>query len=168
MRSIADKSEPKKRNVAAIAIGIGVAALVLSATGLGLLLTSSGPARPAPTTREVRLIISSIEPHNESMAMMMEEMHIYTPSALVVNRGDTIVLTIVNMDEHRHGFEIHALGVETDQLTEIAPGEEVVLTIEASQSGVFEWECNIAYDPLTMPQDCGEDHEEMRGYLVVQ
>lgn len=166
MRTIPEQSETKKRNLVPIAIGIGIAALVLSATGIGLLLTASGPARPAPVMREIRLIISSVEPHNTSM--MMEEQHLYFPSVIVANRGDTIVLTIVNMDEHRHGFEIHDLNVETDQLNEVAPGEEIVLTIVANQAGVFVWECNVPYDATAMPQDCGKDHNEMTGYLIVQ
>jgi len=167
---MAEDEAPKKRNLAPLAIGIGLAALVLSATGLGLVLTASGPAAPAPVTRELRLIITSVEPHNSSMAMMMEEMHVYMPSTVVVNRGDTIVLTIVNMDEHRHGFKIPDLGVETDNTKDVAPGDQVVLTFVADRAGVFVWECNVPYRPATdtMAQDCGEDHEEMQGYLIVQ
>ncbi len=169
MRTIAEENEPKKRSLVPIAIGIGVAALVLSATGLGLLLTASGPARPAPVTREIRLIISSVEPHNTSM-VMMEEMHVYFPSVLVVNRGDTIVLTVVNMDEHRHGFKIPDLGIASDNAVDIASGDKWTKTFTVDRSGVFIWECNVPYVPASgmMEQDCGEDHAEMTGYLIVQ
>lgn len=168
--NIAESSEPKKRNLVPVALGLAVAALGLSAAVLSLNLVASTTPGPAPVTREVRLVITSVEPHNETMAAMMEEMHLYMPGTLVVNRGDTIVLTIVNLDEHRHGFEIHGLNVETDSAADVAPGDEVTLTFVASQAGVFEWECNVPYSAGVgmMEQECGEDHEEMKGYLIVQ
>lgn len=151
-------------------MGLAMAAIVLSATVLALNLTTLTQPATTPQTREVRLIISSVEPHNESMAMMMEEMHVFMPGSLVVNRGDTVRLTIVNMDEHRHGFRIPALGVQTDNAFDIAPLDEVELSFVADRVGVFVWECNVPYVPATPPaeQDCGEDHGEMTGYLVVQ
>lgn len=82
--------------------------------------------------------------------MMMEEMHVYMPSAIVVNRGDTIRLTIVNMDEHRHGFEIHVLNVETDAAFDVAPGDEVLLpAFTVTQPSVYVWECNVPFEAAT-------------------
>lgn len=171
MISIPEAEEPKtKRNLVPAALGLGLAALVLSATVLALNLTAStAPPAPTPVTREIRIIISSVEPHNASMAMMMGEMHIYTPSTIVVNRGDTIVLTVVNMDEHRHGFKIPDLGIASDNTVDIAPMDMWQKTFKVDRAGVFEWECNVPYVPETptTPQDCGEDHEEMTGYLIV-
>ncbi|HKZ90327.1 MAG TPA: multicopper oxidase domain-containing protein [Thermoplasmata archaeon] len=170
MIHIAESSEPKKRNLATIGIGIALAALVLSASVLTLTLFAAAPSGTAPRTVEARIIISSVEPHNESMAMMMEEMHVYMPSSIVVNRGDTVILTIVNMDEHRHGFAIPDLNIRTDNTVDIAPLDEVTLTFVADRSGVFMWECNVPYEPPAgmAEQECGEDHDDMQGYLVVR
>lgn len=170
MRTIPETTERKRRNLVPVAVGLAIAALVLSATVLGLTLTASTPA-PAPQTRDIRIIISSVAPHNETMAMMMGERHVYMPSTIVVNRGDTIRLTIVNLDEHRHGFEIRALNVETDSALDIAPGDEVLLpAFTVPQPGVYVWECNVPYEPATATtdQECGEDHDEMQGFLIVQ
>ncbi|HLE54811.1 MAG TPA: hypothetical protein VI999_06210 [Thermoplasmata archaeon] len=170
MRTIPEESEPKKRNLIPAALGLGVAALVLSATVFALNLTASTTPTPVPVTRDIRLIISSVEPHNASMGMMMDEMHVYFPSVIVVNRGDTIVLTVVNMDEHRHGFKIPDLGVASDNTVDITPGDSWTKTFTVDRPGVFIWECNVPYVPAsgTMGQDCGKDHEEMTGYLIVQ
>ncbi|HEY5605327.1 MAG TPA: hypothetical protein VIL45_02270 [Thermoplasmata archaeon] len=176
MRTIAESkepepTEPRKRNLAPIALGLGVAALVLSATVLGLYLSaSSAPLAPTPETRNIRIVIWAVEPHNTSMAMMPEELHLYSPGTIVVNRGDTIVLTVVNMDEHRHGFEIHGMNVASDNTIDIAPGDEWTMTFVADRAGVFQWECNVPYVPSDglMEQECGEDHDDMSGYLIVQ
>ena|GEM_PF-2599614 len=170
MNPIPTTSEPKKRSLLPIVLALAVAAIVLSATALVMSLTASTAPAPTPVTREIRILIVPVEPHNISMAMM-EEMHMYIPGTIVVHRGDTIRLTIVNMDEHRHGFEIQALGVETDQTLDIAPGDEVTLPqFVVTQAGIYEWKCNVPFvaETPTSEQECGEDHDEMRGHLIVE
>ncbi len=171
MRNTADQAGNKKTGL--IALGaLSVVALIVGLAGLGLALAPAAPQRPAPQDREVRLVIAAMEPHNATQMPMMEEQHLYFPGAIFANVGDRIILTIVNMDEHRHGFEIDALGVQTDATMDIMPGDEVTLTFTVNNAGVFVYECNVPYVPPTPPEtehtECGEDHSEMMGYLIVQ
>ncbi len=171
MRNTAEQTGGKKTGL--IALGaLSVVALLVGLTGLGLALAPAAPQRPAPQDRSVRIVIAALEPHNASQMPMMKEQHMYFPGTIFANAGDRIILTIVNMDEHRHGFEIMSLGIETDATTDIMPGDEVTLTFTVTQPGVYVYECNVPYVPPTPPAtehtDCGEDHSEMMGYLVVQ
>ncbi len=156
-----------------IALGaLSVVALLVGLTGLGLALAPAAPARPAPQDRVVRIVIAAMEPHNATQMPMMTEQHLYFPGTIFANVGDRIIVTVVNMDEHRHGFEIEALGVGTDATIDIMPGDEVTLTFTVDRAGVFVYECNVPYVPPTPPatehEDCGQDHSDMMGYLVVQ
>ena len=172
MRKTVEEKEGKK--TALLAIGaLSVVALLVGIAGLGMSLAAPAPSRPAPVDRDIRLVIVALEPHNATQMPMMTEQHMYFPGAIVVNVGDRIRLTIVNMDEHRHGFEIMALGIETDSISDIMPGDTVTLpTFTVNQAGTYVFECNVPYVPPTPPatehEDCGLDHISMQGYLIVQ
>lgn len=161
----------QRKNTGLIALGaVAVAGLLVAILSIGLAISQPAPLRPAPQDREVRLVIAALEPHDPMMAM--EEKHLYFPGTIFANVGDRIILTIMNMDEHRHGFEIHALNVETDATLDIMPGDEVTISFVVNQAGTFEFECNVPYvaptPPATEHTECGEDHDEMKGYLIVQ
>lgn len=153
-------AESKKDGKALAAIAVAVVALLLAGTTLALNLSSPAPPAKQPRLWEIRLVISAIEPHNESMGM--EEVHVMTPSSLSVAVGDRIRMTVVNMDEHNHSAKITELGVDTGLL---GGGEEKVLPeFTVDTAGVYEVRCGV---PPNNPGDCGEDHEEIVSYLVV-
>lgn len=165
-----EEPRPSRPRAPLAALAVGLIALIVALAGIGLAQMSK-PAPPAPQDRDIRLVIAAFEPHDP--AMMMGEVHMFFPSTILANKGDRIRLTIVNMDEHRHGFELHGYGVRTDAQTEIAPGEELTLpAFTADQAGVFEFDCNVPYVPPPSPtmehEDCGEDHNEMKGAFIVQ
>lgn len=98
------------------------------------------------------------------------EYHRWNPGVLVVNKGDTVRLTIINEDHHVHSFELDAFGVDSGKLMpEGMPGDRTTVTFVANQAGVFEFECGVDpfMPPPPAPEECSEDHPTMTGYLVV-
>ncbi len=104
---------------------------------------------------------------DEALASL--EFHRWNPGVLVVNKGDTIRLTIINEDHHIHSFELNAFGVDSGQLMpEGMTGDRTTVTFVADQAGVFEFECGVPPPPVQpVPEECSEDHPTMVGYLVV-
>ncbi|HKS24192.1 MAG TPA: IPT/TIG domain-containing protein [Thermoanaerobaculia bacterium] len=85
----------------------------------------------------------------------------FTPSAITVNQGDTLVinLSVPSGDESKTG---HGLLMET-YLTdgiEVGKGQTKQITIEATQDGVFAFACAVS--------TCGEGHSNMFGFLTVK
>jgi plastocyanin len=88
--------------------------------------------------------------------------HLFDPQMMVVRRGDTIRMRIMNQSLWRHGIEIVGLGARTKPL---AGGEADELTFTPDRSGIFEYRCYIPYDPKT--GSCSPDHDKMIGHIVV-
>jgi plastocyanin len=88
--------------------------------------------------------------------------HLFDPQMMVVRRGDTVRMRVMNQSLWRHGIEIVGLNARTKPL---AGGEADELTFTADRSGIFQYRCYIPYDPKT--GSCSPDHDKMIGHLVV-
>jgi len=88
--------------------------------------------------------------------------HLYDPQMLVVRRGDTVRLRVMNQSLFSHAIEIRGLNVRTKLL---AGGEADEVIFTADRAGIFEYRCYLPYDPAA--GTCSPDHERMIGHLVV-
>jgi nitrous-oxide reductase len=82
----------------------------------------------------------------------------FEPTAIEVNKGDTVTVYITNIEQttdETHGFAIleHNLNVTID------PGETKTVKFVADRSGVFPYYCT---------NFCSALHQEMQGYLLVK
>ncbi len=71
----------------------------------------------------------------------------YSPDTITVNKGDTVRITINNLDT-LHGLRIPELGISGKNTVEFT----------ADKAGTFTWRCN-SY--------CGSGHMGMSGKLIV-
>jgi plastocyanin len=62
----------------------------------------------------------------------------YDPGSLVVNKGDTVVLTIHNLKGDHHIVDIPAFGINE---VKIVRGEERKFTFKADKAGLFVIDC---------------------------
>ncbi|MDQ7842273.1 MAG: cupredoxin domain-containing protein [Armatimonadota bacterium] len=88
--------------------------------------------------------------------------HLYDPQMLVVRRGDTVRLRVMNQSLFSHAIEFRGLNVRTKVL---AGGDVDEVTFRADRAGIFEYRCYLPYDPAA--GSCSPDHERMIGHLVV-
>jgi plastocyanin len=141
------------------AVVLGAFALVVSALSISSVpQPAQVPPEAAPTTVELSVIITGIGAVGESRH------HFFNPSMIVVRRGDTVRLRVMNLTFATHGFEIQGYGIGTGRLPGGPKGQET-LTFVANKAGVFKFHCNVPYNPTT--GDCSPDHETQVGYLVV-
>ncbi len=122
----------------------------------------------APKTQEFSIEIGEGKIVNETSETPTDlQYHRFNPAVLVVNKGDTVKLTIMNRDHHIHSFEMAAFGLNIDS-GRLMMDESATVTFVANQSGVFEFKCGVDYTPPPPPtEDCSPDHSTMVGYLVV-
>jgi plastocyanin len=88
--------------------------------------------------------------------------HLFDPQMMVVRRGDTVRMRVMNQSLWSHGIEIVGFGVRTKPL---AGGEADEVTFTPDRAGIFEYRCYIPYDPKTGA--CSPDHDKMIGHIVV-
>jgi plastocyanin len=137
-------------------------ALIIAVIAIALsLLTVLSPAqpapRPAPAAIDLTLLITS------SGAIGGPAMnHLFNPQLLVVRRGDTVRLRVMNQSFFRHGIEFAGYGVRTGELNGGASEE---ISFVADKPGIFEYRCYTPYDPATAT--CALDHAQMIGHLIV-
>lgn len=72
----------------------------------------------------------------------------YTPSEIIVNKGDKVKMVIENTDT-LHGVRIPELGISGNDIVEFV----------AEKQGEFTWYCNVM---------CGSGHMQMKGKLIVR
>lgn len=144
----------------ALAAVLGAAALLFSALSIPSALQAPRPPSPTDSvTVDLSVIITGVGAVGES------KHHFFNPSMLVVRRGDTLRLRVMNLTFARHGFEIQAYGVRTKEGLPGGPTGQETLTFVANKGGMFQYRCNIPHNPRT--GDCSPDHESQVGYLVV-
>ncbi len=91
----------------------------------------------------------------------IKEVHInafnfgFTQDTVTIKKGDHIRL-IFSSTEGTHGVRIPDLGLSTKAFS---AGEEQVLEFTATNSGTFNYFCNVP---------CGSGHREMKGQLVIK
>lgn len=78
----------------------------------------------------------------------------FTPSAIEMKAGETVVLEIRSID-HKHGFAVPDLGI--DEVVE--EGKVTRVRVTASKPGTVLFHCSVF---------CGSGHEEMAGEIVVK
>jgi heme/copper-type cytochrome/quinol oxidase subunit 2 len=89
----------------------------------------------------------------------------FFPETLVVNQGDSVYISVRNLDEMPHGFGLPGYGINAavrpaQSLANgtIAPVTSDVPTFTAAMPGIFQFMCTVP---------CGPGHFEMTGVLVV-
>lgn len=78
----------------------------------------------------------------------------FSLSEIRLRRGETTVLVITSPD-FPHGFGIPELGIRVD----LIPGKDVVVRLKADRPGRFAFLCD---------NFCGEGHDRMSGFIVVE
>ncbi|MDQ7819671.1 MAG: hypothetical protein QN173_07885 [Armatimonadota bacterium] len=140
--------------VAGVSLAISLVALGISA----LTLLASPPAGGSPPARvDLELLITG-----RGAIGGPAESHLFDPQLLVVRRGDTVRLRVLNLSHFRHGLEFAGLGVRTGALH---GGAAEVVEFAADRPGIFEYRCYLPHDPAT--GTCAPDHDRMVGHLVV-
>jgi len=104
--------------------------------------------------------------------MQTGEFHKWEPGSIVVFKGDSVTLTIINPRRHAHSFVLTAFAIDTGRiLGRDDPGSPTeaqrtkVVTFTADQAGVFKWICGTPHDHTL--NNCDPDHEFMVGYITV-
>ncbi len=93
----------------------------------------------------------------QMLGMGKNEFHRWTPGVLVVNKGDTVILRVVNADDDAaHGFALAAYDIFEPR---IAPGKAVTFQFVAKKPGIFHFSCAT--------ERCAKDHGDQTGQLVV-
>jgi len=142
-----------------VSLAVAVVALLVAAGSLGMILLAPQGSLREPQRLDLRVVL--ISAHME--AAPLDEKHLFVPGTIVAHVGDILHMTFVNMDEHNHSLSIPALGMESPKLAgggEMYEFQDVILT----RAGTFEIVCTVPYVP---PDDCGIDHSEITGQLVV-
>lgn len=105
---------------------------------------------PAPETTTSQDASSAVE-HEITMALSKFD---FDPNVIEVKQGDVIQLTLTSKDVE-HGFKIDAYNLDV----KVKGGETKTVTIQADQTGTFEFYCNVP---------CGSGHRDMNGKLIVK
>jgi len=134
-----------------------IALIAISLSLLTLLVGAQPAPRPAPAAIDLSMLITG-----RGAIGGPAESHLYNPQLLVVRRGDTVRLRMMNQSHFRHAIEIVGYGVRTGELN---GGQSEDLAFTADKPGTFVYRCYLPYDPAT--GTCAPDHEEMIGHLVV-
>ena len=127
---------------------------------------SQGPAGPqGPATQNLSIIMGEGEIIQEvnGEEELTGEFHRWEPSVLVVNKGDTVNLTVTNPRGHAHSFILPEFGVVTPRLE--SRGGTAEVSFVADKAGTFQFACGLPYDEEL--GDCGLDHKRQAGYLIV-
>lgn len=125
------------------------------------LLSLQAPAAPSTPAPPVRIDLSMLITGRGAIGGRAVD-HLYDPQMLVVRRGDTVHLRVMNQSHFRHAIEVVGYGARTHEL---AGGQSDVLTFTAATPGIFAYRCYLPYDPATAT--CAPDHDHMIGHLVV-
>jgi len=142
-----------------VSLALAIVAILLGGGAMGLFFTAPQGTTRLPQTVDVRVLLVAV--HIEGMEV--KEKHYFIPGTIVAHVGDILRITLVNMDEHNHSLAIPALGLESPR---IAGGGEMheFPSVTLAREGSFLIVCAIPYIP---PNDCGEDHDEIVGQLLV-
>lgn len=105
----------------------------------------------------VHAVMHTVVDENTTM-----EFHTWIPNTIVIHKGDTVKLTVINDDDHIHGFGIPDFGIDTGP---IQPGQSKTIEFVATKVGTFEFMCTTPWDPAH--NICDRDHPDMRGILII-
>ncbi len=109
--------------------------------------------------------------------------HHFVPHTFIVNKGDTVRLTVLNLGLHHHGFAIPEYGIDfmaggpnivgerggpsdgTLRGTVTGGPDARTVTFVADKTGAIEFMCNLPYDKDLF--HCNPLHEFIHGQLLV-
>lgn len=141
--------------------------LALLGVVIGLLLLVGGPeSTQAQSVKEFLLVTGEwqwkakpgeapVADRNRGSVNVMTR-YTYDPGFLVVNKGDTVVLTIHNLKGDHHIVHLPAFGINE---VKIVRGEERKFTFKADKAGLFVIDCKNHVSP--------EKEGPMAAYLLV-
>ncbi len=136
--------------------------IALTAVAVSMLaVTASSPGPPAAASRAT-ISLSLLITGRGAIGGPAQD-HLFHPQMLVVHRGDTVRLRVMNQTFFRHAIEIAGYGIRTGEL--IGGNASELLTFTAEKPGIFEYRCYLPHDPATAT--CAPDHDRMIGHLVV-
>jgi len=157
------------------AIAIGIIALVLSGVALAITYVPGlKPVGSQPKTRAFTILIGDKEVVGENATtgeeIVIGEYHLFKPDMITVYKGDTVSLTLKNMDSHAHSFVLTDFAVDSGRIPgKVEASSEAARTKTASfvadKVGVFKYICGVPFDEAMM--NCAPDHEDIVGFLVV-
>lgn len=153
----------ESRAPALAAMIISMAALVLAALSIPSALGARVPGPPpgpqaGPAVLDFSLLITGVGPPGGVIH------HSFNPSMIVVRRGDTVRVRVMNQSFATHGIVFEGFNARTGRLPGGPKGQETISFV-ANKGGVFPFRCYVPYLPGT--GDCTPDHESQVGYLVV-
>ncbi len=134
-----------------------VALVAITVSARALVSTGGSPPSPTRAPIDLWMIITG-----QGAIGGPASHHLYDPQMMVVRRGDTVRMRVMNQSLWMHGIEIVGMGVRAKPL---AGGEADELSFTPDRSGIFEYRCYIPYDPKAGA--CSPDHDKMIGHLVV-
>ena len=164
------------RSPTSIAIALSLVAIVLGAAAIALNFALPGPQAPTtgltPTVQKFRIELGEGEiiQEVEGKDQLTGEYHRWEPDTLVVKKGDTVELTVVNPRKNIHSFVLSDFNIDTgailgrNQEPDIAK-RTVTVKFVADKAGVFKFLCGMAFDEAKL--QCDPDHARMVGYLIV-
>jgi plastocyanin len=88
----------------------------------------------------------------------------FTPEELIVDRGDKVVLTVVNEDEYDHGIAIDAFGISQ----RMPALETIKVEFVATQAGEFPYYCSVPCGEGDLPDGTHRTHFDMVGRIKVR
>lgn len=135
-------------------------ATALSAVAIVFSLATLRPAGPSPAANipiDIWMLITG-----QGGIGGPSTSHLYDPQMIVVRRGDTVRMRVMNQSLFSHAIQIVGMNVRTKAL---AGGDSDELTFTADRAGIFEYRCILPYDPSA--GTCSPDHDRMIGHLVV-
>jgi plastocyanin len=138
------------------------------------------PEETAPSiTRDGKWTKLPVGPENATYATV----HHFVPETIVVNKGDKVKLTVLNLGLHNHGFAIPEYGVDmmvggrniTAERGDLGNGKihgtatggpnARTVTFVANKAGVFTYMCNLPFNKAA--NDCNPLHDRIIGQLIV-
>ena len=132
-----------------------ITALVLAGCKASVTPTSKTAPLAVPDKADQGSVpVDTVSSDKIKTIFMIAEQGKFDPVTIVVNKGDTVNLSIQSIDVD-HGIAIPEFGVNK----EIKAGETVEVESMADKSGIFPFFCNVY---------CGSGHEDMKGTLIVK
>lgn len=123
---------------------------------------------PMTQTFQIALGEVKIAEEVDGKDVLTGESHRWEPDVLVVNKGDKVVLEVLNPRSRIHSLVLKEFGVDTKDL-QPRTGKATVEFV-ADKAGVFQFTCGIdpAKEPYKERTDaCEIDHKFQVGYLLV-
>ena len=183
--------------------GAGLAALGITASGAGR--TQAAVQAVRPTTHTFLLTMWGMKPYAVPEGLTAPSItadgkwqnlpvvppgtpsfftvHHFVPGSFTINKGDSVVLTVMNLGLHHHGFAIPDLGIDlmkggpeikgeggtpdkgTLRGTAVGGPDARTVTFRADRAGVFPFMCNLPYNREL--NYCNPMHDRIIGQLVV-